>query len=347
MNIVGIGKTLTERINEGSYAGELEDFPFDYDEAPEGTVALWPISSKGAECVWRLIPSRLKQDWDKGYIKVGKNKSKANPNEFSVQYLPEGVIQKIESGELEVVGKESNAPTLVFGKNKTVGSEIPTIWTEKDFYTTKGTSGAKDIFGDKRFSYPKPLELITEILRAISKKDSIVLDFFAGSGTTGHAVIELNAEQHSSRHFILCTNNEGGICEKVTYPRIKTVITGKREDGSKYAMGLPANIKYYHTDFISKDDEYLSDALLEHIREMIQLEHGVKIDGSQYLMIISDEEADELQTHWDEYKSVKAIYASKEVLFTTEQNALFAGVEIHTIPDYYFNFELKEVGETW
>ena len=347
MNIVGIGKTLTERINEGSYTGELEDFPFDYDEAPDGTVALWPISSKGAECVWRLIPSRLKRDWEKGYIKVGKNKSKANPNEFSVQYLPEGVIQKVESGELEVVGKEPNAPTLVFGKNKTVGSEIPTIWTEKDFYTTKGTSGAKDIFGDKRFSYPKPLELITEILRAISKKNSIILDFFAGSGTTGHAVIELNAEQHSDRRFILCTNNEGAICEKVTYPRIKTVITGKRDDGSEYAMGLPANIKYYHTDFISKDDDYLSDSLLEHIREMIQLEHGVKIDGSQYLMVMSDEEADELQAHWGEYEGVKAIYASKEVLFTTEQNALFAGVEIHTIPDYYFNFELKEVGETW
>ena len=347
MNIVGIGKTLTERINEGSYTGELEDFPFDYDEAPDGTVALWPISSKGAECVWRLIPSRLKRDWEKGYIKVGKNKSKANTNEFSVQYLPEGVIQKVESGELEVVGQEPNAPTLVFGKNKTVGSEIPTIWTEKDFYTTKGTAGAKDIFGDKRFSYPKPQELITEVLRAISKNDSIVLDFFAGSGTTGHAVIELNAEQHSNRRFILCTNNEGSICEKVTYPRIKTVITGKREDGSEYAMGLPANVKYYYTDFISMEDEYLSDALLEHIREMIQLEHGVKIDGSQYLMVMSDEEADELQVHWSEYEGVKAIYASKEVLFTTEQNALFAGVEIHTIPDYYFNFELKEVGETW
>ena len=347
MNIVGIGKTLTERINEGSYTGELKDFPFDYDEAPDGTVALWPISSKGVECVWRLIPSRLKRDWEKGYIKVGKNKSKANPNEFSVQYLPEGVIQKVESGELEVVGQEPDAPTLVFGKNKTVGSEIPTIWTEKDFYTTKGTAGAKDIFGDKRFSYPKPLELITEILRAISKKNSIVLDFFAGSGTTGHAVIELNVEQHSDRRFILCTNNESGICENVTHPRIKTVITGKRSDGSDYSEGIPANVKYYRTDFVSKYDEYLSDSLLEHIREMIQLEHGVKIDGSQYLMVMSDEEADELQAHWDEYEGVKAIYASKEVLFTTEQNALFAGVEIHTIPDYYFNFELKEVGETW
>ena len=325
----------------------MEAFPFNYDEAPDGTVALWPISSKGAECVWRLIPSRLRRDWDKGYIKVSKNKSKVNPNEFSVQYLPEGVIQKVESGELEVIGKEPNAPTLVFGKNKTVGSEIPTIWAEKDFYTTKGTSGLKDILGEKRFSYPKPLELITEILRAISKENSIVLDFFAGSGTTGHAVIELNAEQHSNRRFILCTNNEGNICKSVTYPRIKTVITGRRDDGSEYAMSLPANIKYYHTDFVSKDDEYLSDDLLKHIKEMIQLEHGVKIDGSQYIMVMSDEEADKLQAHWVNYKNVKAIYASKEVLFTTEQNALFACVEIHTIPDYYFDFELKEVGETW
>ena len=347
MNIVGVGKTLAERINDGSYTGELEAFPFNYDEAPDGTVALWPISSKGAECVWRLIPSRLRRDWDKGYIKVSKNKSKVNPNEFSVQYLPEGVIQKVESGELEVIGKEPNAPTLVFGKNKTVGSEIPTIWAEKDFYTTKGTSGLKDILGEKRFSYPKPLELITEILRAISKENSIVLDFFAGSGTTGHAVIELNAEQHSNRRFILCTNNEGNICKSVTYPRIKTVITGRRDDGSEYAMSLPANIKYYHTDFVSKDDEYLSDDLLKHIKEMIQLEHGVKIDGSQYIMVMSDEEADKLQAHWVNYKNVKAIYASKEVLFTTEQNALFACVEIHTIPDYYFDFELKEVGETW
>ena len=347
MNIVGVGKTLAERINDGSYTGELEAFPFNYDEAPDGTVALWPISSKGAECVWRLIPSRLRRDWDKGYIKVSKNKSKVNPNEFSVQYLPEGVIQKVESGELEVIGKEPNAPTLVFGKYKTVGSEIPTIWAEKDFYTTKGTSGLKDILGEKRFSYPKPLELITEILRAISKENSIVLDFFAGSGTTGHAVIELNAEQHSNRRFILCTNNEGNICKSVTYPRIKTVITGRRDDGSEYAMSLPANIKYYHTDFVSKDDEYLSDDLLKHIKEMIQLEHGVKIDGSQYIMVMSDEEADKLQAHWVNYKNVKAIYASKEVLFTTEQNALFACVEIHTIPDYYFDFELKEVGETW
>ena len=53
MNIVGVGKTLTERVNEGTYSGNLDDFQFDYDEAPDGTAALWPVSSKGAECVWR------------------------------------------------------------------------------------------------------------------------------------------------------------------------------------------------------------------------------------------------------------------------------------------------------
>lgn len=80
---------------------------------------------------------------------------------------------------------------------------------------------------------------------------------------------------------------------------------------------------------------------------MIQLEHGVKIDGSQYLILMNDDEADELQAHWREYDDVKALYVSRNVLFTTEQNRLFSNAEIHIIPDYYFNFELKEVGETW
>ena len=216
-----------------------------------------------------------------------------------------------------------------------------------DIYTRNGTADIVSVFGSRAFDFPKPVELLIQFLAQTTTENSIVLDFFAGSGTTAHAVLEMNKRDSGHRKFIICTNNENSICENVTYPRVKTVITGKRMDGSDYAEGIPANVKYYRTDFVSKDDEYLSDALLEHIREMIQLEHGVKIDGSQYLMVMSDEEADELQAHWGEYKGVKAIYASKEVLFTTEQNALFAGVEIHTIPDYYFNFELKEVGETW
>lgn len=228
---------------------------------------------------------------------------------------------------------------------------MPTnLWPHAEVgHTDEAKKELMAVFGGKApFDTPKPTRLIERILQIASSDDSVILDFFAGSGTTAHSILKYNAANpKSDRRFILCTNNEGSICENVTYPRITTVITGKRTDGSEFAEGIPANIKYYRTDFVSKDEDYLSDALLEHIREMIQLEHGVKIDGSQYLMVMSDEEADELQAHWDEYEDVKAIYASKEVLFTTEQNALFAGVEIHTIPDYYFNFELKEVGETW
>lgn len=347
MNIVGVGKSLTERVNEGTYSGELADFPFDFDEAPEGTAALWPISSKGAECVWRLIPERLKNDWEKGYLKVSKNKSKVNPNEYSVQYLPEGVISKIKSGELEVVGQEPGAPTLVFGENKTVGGEIPTIWTEKDFHTTKGTAAIKEIFGDKRFSYPKPLELIVEILRAVTKTDSVVLDFFAGSGTTGQACLELNKQDSGNRRFIVCTNNEGDICNSVTYPRLQTIISGVRIDGSTYSDSIPANLKYYRTDFVARDEEYLSDALLEHIAEMVQLEHGVRIDVQHYIMVMSDEEADALEQNWSNYTDVQAMYISKNVLFTSSQVSLFKDTAQFIIPDYYFNFELREEGETW
>mgnify|MGYP000802086047 CR=1 FL=1 len=160
-------------------------------------------------------------------------------------------------------------------------------------------------------------------------------------------MLELNKEDGGNRKFILCTNNENGICENVTYQRIKTVVTGKRGDGSEYSDGIPTNLKYYRTDFVSKDEEYLSDALLDHVAEMVQLEHCIKLDGKHYIMVMDDEEADEIAAHWSEYPDVKALYVSKNVLFTTEQNALFKGVDVYIIPDYYFNFELREVGETW
>lgn len=232
-----------------------------------------------------------------------------------------------------------------------VGGKLPSnLWNYSDVgHTDEAKKELLAIFtGKAPFDTPKPTRLMERILQIASNDDSIILDFFAGSGTTGHGVLKYNAAHpESNRRFILCTNNEGGICENVTYPRVKTVITGKRTDGSNYAEGIPANVKYYRTDFVSKQEEYLSDALLEHIREMIQLEHGVKIDGSQYLMAMDDGEADALQANWGSFGNVKAIYASKDVLFTTEQNELFAGVEIHIIPDYYFDFEMKEVGVTW
>lgn len=218
-----------------------------------------------------------------------------------------------------------------------------TLWHYDDVNHTQGASAelkSLDIIG---FATPKPTRLIDRIIRIASEDNSIILDFFAGSGTTAHAVLKYNHDHESSnRKFILCTNNENNICEEVTYERIKRVIEGYGD-----VEGIPANLKYYRTDFVSKYSDSLTDELLDHIKEMIQLEHGINLDGNQYLLVLTDEEADALEQHWDEYKDVKALYVSRNVLFTTEQNMLFGDVDIHIIPDDYFKFELQEVGEAW
>ena len=188
----------------------------------------------------------------------------------------------------------------------------------------------------------KPVDLLKQIIQLYPDTNITVLDFFAGSGTTGQAVMALNQEDGGNRKFILCTNNENDICVQKTYPRLCNVINGYGKYGA-----IPANLKYYHTDFVSKNEEMLSDALLEHIKEMVQLEHMVKIDGKNYVLLLDDESADCLEEKWNDYNDLKGIYISKNVLLTTTQNELFNSVEMKVIPDYYFNFELKEVGETW
>ena len=217
-----------------------------------------------------------------------------------------------------------------------------------DFSTNDGTNVLKEIMGGNiLFNNPKNLEMLLYLFALVPDKNCIILDFFAGSGTTAQAVLELNRQDGGNRKFILCTNNENNICEDVTYQRIKTVITGKRKDGTEYSEGIPANLKYYRTDFVSKAKEFLMDALLEHTAEMIQLQHGIKIDNRRYVMLMSDEEADELESRWAEYSDLKAIYVSQNVLLTAMQETLFGTVDVFTIPDCYFNSELREAGELW
>ena len=199
-----------------------------------------------------------------------------------------------------------------------------------------GTEDLKNVLGINNFNFPKPLELMLDILRLVPNKNAIVLDFFAGSGTTGHAVMQLNKEDGGSRRYILCTNNENNICEEVTYQRLK-----------KIQKDLPHNLKYYRTDFVSRDEEFLAEKLLNHIYEMIQLENGIQIDGKNYIVLLSDADADRLEREWDAAIIPKIIYISRDVLLSTEQEKLFSEVEKQEIPDYYFDFELREVGDLW
>ena len=95
--------------------------------------------------------------------------------------------------------------------------------------------------------------VLARILDFSSCKDSIVLDFFAGSGTTLHAVMQLNAEDGGHRQCILCTNNENGICENVTYERNRRVIQGYTKPNGEFVEGLHNNnLRYYRTAFVGR-----------------------------------------------------------------------------------------------
>lgn len=128
------------------------------------------------------------------------------------------------------------------------GDDVKTLKNRSIYYSVAETGDATrlltKIFGKKDvFENPKPIELIKELLS--HSQNAIVLDFFAGSASTGHAVLDMNKEDGGNRRFILCTNNENNICTEVTYPRIEKVIKGYSN-----IKGIPANLKYYTQTFV-------------------------------------------------------------------------------------------------
>jgi len=134
------------------------------------------------------------------------------------------------------------------------GDTPTSIWNDIET-TTNGTQLLQNIFGgEKVFSNPKPVELVKRIMILIGNKNLTILDFFAGSGTTLHATMQLNAEDGGHRQCILVTNNENNICEEVTYERNKRVINGYKTPKGVEVAGLKANtLRYYKTDYISRD----------------------------------------------------------------------------------------------
>lgn len=131
---------------------------------------------------------------------------------------------------------------------------VSTIWSFEDVGSTRNAKTAlTQIIDQSIFSYPKPVSLISQILKISSQENSTILDFFAGSGTTLHATMQLNAEDGGHRKCILVTNNENNICEKVTYERNKRVINGYTTPKGDEVEGLHSNtLRYYKTDFVGR-----------------------------------------------------------------------------------------------
>jgi len=172
-----------------------------YHNSPEW-IEILPIKSDGSEGRWR---------W-------GFNTAKDN-----IQNLTAKIMQKYKKQEkwtiyeIDFIDKNEESRTV----------KEHTFWDRTEFNSDNAiVDFTKMGFSNKDFNFPKSVELMKHILKLSTKKDSYILDFFAGSGTTGQATLELNEEDNGSRKFILCTNNENNLCTEVTYPRIKKVING-------------------------------------------------------------------------------------------------------------------------
>jgi adenine-specific DNA-methyltransferase len=272
-----------------------------------------------------------------------------------------------------------------------------------DVKTTSAKQELKTIFNSREapFSNPKNTGLLRLIITLFEKKDIIVLDFFAGSGTTAQAVMELNEIDNGCRRYIICTNNEIteenqieyfvskgyidkrprknsnaeiewlvkwgdfiasskyfevinseeyqglGICRSVTYPRIRTVITGNRQDETKYSDGLSANLKYFKCEWTNRkpDDYLLSNALCLHIREMIELQNGIEIDNVKNVLILNKDDFKNTLINSDVHMQVENVWINQNMIFNSEELEILNVIGYKYIPKEFFGQELREVAE--
>ena len=152
----------------------------------------------------------------------------------------------------------------------------PHTWLDEHGFTRSGTKEVDDLIGEGKFEHPKPVKLIKYLISLHPNNAVTVLDFFAGSGTTGHAVIELNKETNGNRNFILCTNNENNICEDICYPRIKQVIKDvvNVNKGKLVGSGV-GDLKYFKTGFVeAKPTDKNKKALVDKSTEMLCIKEG-------------------------------------------------------------------------
>ena len=227
------------------------------EKGPDGAIYVWPIDNKGIERKWRYARQSVEEIKDILQLKVTKKETQI------------------------LIAKD-------YGTYKTV-------WLDKRYDASEyGTKLLRQILPGCDFDFPKSLYTVYDCLYAVvgNRPNSIVLDFFAGSGTTGHAVMMLNKKDGGKRQFILCTNNENNIAEEVTYPRISQVIKGVKD--LEDITGMPANFRYFKTNFIDAEPtDRNKKKLVDKSTEMLCLKEDcfVKVsEGDSYKIFKNNEE---------------------------------------------------------
>lgn len=266
--ILGVGETVAERIAKGELTLAKAN-----TWVPTRTAAeAWPIRSDGRLGTWQVNPKKLLELRDKGYVKLGKYNEERN--NWSVNYLKSGPIKSVAAGDLVVSGYEwKGGPAILSYKDDEDSvHRAKTVWRRTAHDAgTYGSQLLADFLGSRKFDFPKSLYAVHDTLATVvgANPDALVLDFFAGSGTTLHAVAMLNASDEGSRRCILVTNNdvgssdgailnaegffvgdeayeEQGIFRSVTQPRVRAALTGCRRDGSAVPGSyLPAYLDEY------------------------------------------------------------------------------------------------------
>lgn len=246
---------------------------------PKGCTALWPLSKDGDERLWSLIPEQARINLSKGYIKI--NNWNYNKKTGTVYYLASGTIEDIERGVATVLGR--NIDGSIIAKYCIEGTTPPKrVWNMKSHNAeTYGTNIMNSIIG-KRFDYPKSLYAVHDTIKFFiaNKPNALIVDFFAGSGTTLHAVNLLNAEDGGHRRCIMVTNNEVsadearnlaqaeyapgdaewekfGIARYVTWPRTVCSIQGHDINNKQLEGYYGVEVESYEKD---DDDTVISKA---------------------------------------------------------------------------------------
>jgi adenine-specific DNA-methyltransferase len=259
-----------------------EPLPAGVSEAhacPDNRIPILPIRRDGSEGRWQVSPATLRGYHAQGRVKIGGNSERG----FTVYYLKPGEWAKVESGEYEANGIGPDGSLILSGNetsNETVLAVPSTQWTVPSHDSTQyGSRLLLNVIPQRRFPFPKSLYAVEDVLRFFvhNKDAAIILDFFAGSGTTAHAVTRLNKQDGGRRQCISVTNNEvgsdeagrlrndnlrpgdlewekWGICDYITKPRIKAVITGKTPEGE------PIRGDYKFTDEFPMADGFEENA---------------------------------------------------------------------------------------
>ena len=220
------------------------DFPLNVDGEiyyPGGNVEAHNQRHSGnhtpKDWVWRWSQAKFDFGYANGFIEVKKGRDRKRI--YTKTYIGAS-IEKNENGYfIEYNERETKLSSLAL--------------TENNFSNDNAKKEIATFIGGNSFDFPKPTSLISQLIK-ICPSDTLILDFFAGSGTTLHATMQLNAEDGGKRQCILVTNNENNICEEVTYERNKRVINGYTTPKGEQVEGLKNNnLRYYKMEFVDRE----------------------------------------------------------------------------------------------